>query len=225
VTGDRTGTERWASVVFDERSGHVQGWDRLETTRALGVAALLERDATVSVECLRAVWDHTQREHVDEPGVFAVAPDLVDALLGAGDVAAEEYGAMGLDFDHARTLLGLGESQRRARKRTEARLSIDAAISKFDLCGCPGWVLRAQTELDRVSGRRPTSHDQLTPSEQQVADLAAGGLSNKEIASRLFVSVYTVEAHLTHTYAKLGVRSRVQLARRLHEASTDESGP
>jgi DNA-binding NarL/FixJ family response regulator len=61
----------------------------------------------------------------------------------------------------------------------------------------------------------PASSGELTPTERRVAELAAGGSSNKEIAQALFVSVRTVEAHLTHAYAKLGVRSRTQLARRL----------
>jgi DNA-binding CsgD family transcriptional regulator len=69
--------------------------------------------------------------------------------------------------------------------------------------------------LARVSGRR-SADDELTPSERRVVDLAVSGLSNKEIAGKLVVSTYTVEAHLSHAYAKLGVRSRSQLARQLH---------
>ena len=60
--------------------------------------------------------------------------------------------------------------------------------------------------------RWTAAEGELTASERQVAELAASGLSNKEIAGRLFVTVYTVEAHLSHAYAKLGVRSRAQLA-------------
>ena len=55
----------------------------------------------------------------------------------------------------------------------------------------------------------------LTPGEQRVAELVASGLSNKEVAGQLYLSVYTVQAHLSRVYAKLGVRSRSQLARRL----------
>jgi DNA-binding CsgD family transcriptional regulator len=66
-----------------------------------------------------------------------------------------------------------------------------------------------------VGGRRPRSQSELTAAERRVVELAANGASNKEIAQALFVSVHTVETHLTHSYAKLGVRSRGQLARRL----------
>ena len=70
-------------------------------------------------------------------------------------------------------------------------------------------------ELARVGARRPRPIGSLTPAERRVAELAAGGASNKEIAQTLFISVHTVEAHLTHAYAKLGVRSRSQLAKHL----------
>ena len=69
--------------------------------------------------------------------------------------------------------------------------------------------------MARVGARRPAPEGALTVTEQRVARLAADGLSNKEIANSLFVTVHTVEKHLSHAYAKLGVRSRRQLAQRL----------
>ena len=68
--------------------------------------------------------------------------------------------------------------------------------------------------LKRISGRQPAS-DELTETERQVADLAAQGRSNKEIAAALFMGVSTVEAHLSHVYRKLGIRSRTELGARL----------
>jgi len=85
----------------------------------------------------------------------------------------------------------------------------------FDEQGSTGWADEVRAELERVGGRRPRRDSALTPAERRVVDLAANGASNKEIARALFVSVHTVETHLTHSYAKLGVRSRAQLASRL----------
>jgi DNA-binding CsgD family transcriptional regulator len=72
------------------------------------------------------------------------------------------------------------------------------------------WAGRARAELGRIGGRARS--DGLTPTEQRVADLVAEGRSNKEVADALFVSVRTVEANLTRVYAKLGIRSRTELA-------------
>jgi DNA-binding NarL/FixJ family response regulator len=72
------------------------------------------------------------------------------------------------------------------------------------------WADRARAELGRIGGRAASNG--LTPTEQRVADLVADGRSNKEVAAELFVSVRTVEANLTRVYAKLGIRSRTELA-------------
>jgi DNA-binding CsgD family transcriptional regulator len=136
--------------------------------------------------------------------------DAADALLDA----AAAYAELGLAFDHARTLLFAGRALRRAGKRTSARRALGEAEVAFAATGCTGWAMAAGQELARLSGRRPAGESELTPSEQRVVELAARGLANKEIAAQLFVSVYTVEAHLSHAYAKLGVRSRAELARR-----------
>lgn len=133
-----------------------------------------------------------------------------DDLAGA----AAGYERLGLGFEQARVLLALGHLQRRSGKRGSARESLGRAQEIFGRLGCSGWSARAAAELGRVSGRRGAD-DSLTASELRVVELAAQGLSNKEIASRLYVTVYTVEAHLSHAYAKLGVRSRAQLAARL----------
>ena len=122
---------------------------------------------------------------------------------------------LGLDFDSARTLLFLGRAQRRFKKRAAARVSLEQARSAFEQLGCPGWARAAAGELGRVSGRRAAPAGGLTPGEQRAAELAAGGLSNKEVAAQLYLSVATVEAHLSRVYAKLGLRSRAQLARHL----------
>jgi ATP/maltotriose-dependent transcriptional regulator MalT len=228
VTGVPKEARRWAAEVLEPGSGHVQGSDRLEATRALGLAALFERDAAGAAEKLRVVWEHTLREHVEDPGVLPVAADLVEALVQSGDIdsarrvtellrrmaveqqhpwglasakrcsamvqlaggylddaaelleeAAADYAALGLHFDRARTLLYLGALQRRSQKRTAARHSLEEATAQFDRCWCSGWATRARSELAQVSGRRSANEGELTPSERQVVDLAASGLSNK----------------------------------------------
>jgi DNA-binding CsgD family transcriptional regulator len=133
--------------------------------------------------------------------------------------AAAAYGELGLRFDRARSLLSLGRAQRRLKKWGAARRSLEQAAAAFDEIGSPGWADETRAELARVGARRPQPTGALTPAERRVAELAAGGSSNKEIARILFVTVHTVEVHLSHAYAKLGVRSRAQLARRLSAAS------
>jgi DNA-binding NarL/FixJ family response regulator len=136
-----------------------------------------------------------------------------EAAAAALADAAAAYEELGLRFDRARTLLALGRAQRRLKQWRGARESLEGAVAAFDELGSPGWADEARAQLARVGGRRPRqSDDGLTPSEQRVAELAADGRSNKEIARTLFVTIHTVEVHLSRTYAKLGVRSRTQLA-------------
>jgi DNA-binding CsgD family transcriptional regulator len=147
--------------------------------------------------------------------VAALAHGYDEAAAAQLAEAAAAYRALGLGFDAARALLLLGRSQRRAKKRAAARRSLGQALSAFEQLGCPGWAQAAAAELDRVSGRRAAPAGGLTPAEQRVAELVASGLSNKEVAAQLFVSASTVDTHLRGVYAKLGIRSRTELVRRL----------
>ena len=259
-------TERWAAEAIARAQRTGLHWDVLEASRARGLGELLARNLQLAAESFRAVWAHTQREGVEEPGVFPVAPDLVEALVELGELdeaqavtdrlrelaeksdhpwglatarrcaalvrlassedeeaaadlatAADRYEELGLRFDRARTLLSLGRIQRRQRKWGAARDALQAAAEAFDELGSPGWAEQATQERARLGGRRPKGSGELTPAEQRVVELAADGLSNKEIARSLVVTVRTVEVHLKHAYAKLGIRSRTQLARRLAE--------
>ena len=130
--------------------------------------------------------------------------------------AADAYQRRGLCFDRARTLQSLGRAQRRLKKWGAARDSLDQAVITFDELGSAGWAEQSRSELARVGARRPRAAGKLTPTEQRVAGLAADGLSNKQIAHTLYVTVHTVEVHLSRTYSKLGVRSRSQLAGRIN---------
>jgi DNA-binding CsgD family transcriptional regulator len=140
-----------------------------------------------------------------------------DAAGGALEAAAATYGGLGLAFDEARTLLTLGRAQRRAKKWGAARDVLERTVAAFEAIGSPGWADDARAELGRVGARKPAASGGLTATERRVADLAVEGLANKEIARTLVVTVNTVEFHLRNAYAKLGIRSRVQLAARLQE--------
>ena len=147
-------------------------------------------------------------------GLLAAAEGDLAAARAALDGALVEHAQMRCPFELGRTLLALGMVRRRARERRAARDACETALGVFDELGASLWADRARDELRRISGRRPGS-GQLTEMEERVASLAAQGLSNKEIASALYISVHTVEAHLTRTYRKLGIRSRAALAGRL----------
>jgi ATP/maltotriose-dependent transcriptional regulator MalT len=133
------------------------------------------------------------------------------------DRALAEHARMLCPFEHGRTLLAAGSIRRRVREKRAARDTLEEAHRIFDGLGAVVWTNRAGDELARISGRRPTSDD-LTTSETRLAALAAEGLSNKEIAAAMHISVHTVEAHLTRIYRKLGIRSRAALAQRLSAA-------
>ena len=142
------------------------------------------------------------------------ADPYAGADAAAQSQAAEELAAMGFAFDQARCLLSLGRSQRRAKQWGAARRSLEAAAAGFDRLASGGWARRARDELARVGGRAPDAPGALTVTEQRVVELAAAGMSNKEIARTLSIAVHTAEVHLSRAYAKLGVRSRTQLAAR-----------
>jgi DNA-binding NarL/FixJ family response regulator len=143
--------------------------------------------------------------------VLGARGDL-DAALAAAREAVEVHAALGLPFEHARSLLVLGEVQRRAKQRKAARETLDQAIAGFEALGAHLWVDRARAEQARIGGR--TSIEGLSETELRVAQLVAEGRSNKEVAAALFVSVRAVEANLSRVYAKLGIESRTELARR-----------
>lgn len=147
--------------------------------------------------------------------LIRLASDPEDAARHDLQAAAAAYGSLGLRFDRARCLLALGRAERRGKKWAAARESLEQAAAAFDEIGSVGWAEQARSELARVGARKPQPKGRLTGAEERTATLAAQGLANKEIAAALHVSVHTVEVHLSRAYAKLGIRSRSQLAARL----------
>ena len=141
----------------------------------------------------------------------------VDAADRAMTQAADRFVELGLAIDAARTRLSLGSALRRRKQWGRARQALERACAGFEETGAPGWAELARAELAKVGGRQKRSAEELTPAEASTARLAADGLSNKEIARRTNVSIHTVEVHLSRAYAKLGIRSRSQIAARLAE--------
>jgi DNA-binding CsgD family transcriptional regulator len=146
------------------------------------------------------------------------------ALLADADAAPDYFLAAltgpptgGRPFDRARTNLAYGELLRRAQRRAEARPHLRAALAEFESLGAEPFVARASKEL-RASGetarkRDPSTALALTPMELQTAQLAAQGLSNKEIAAQLWISPRTVAFHLRNVFTKAGISSRAELSR------------
>ena len=127
-------------------------------------------------------------------------------------------------FERGRTLLCQGMARRQASQKKAARQALEQALAIFDEVGAQLWGEKARAELARIGGRR-AGGDDLTETEKRVAGLAAAGRSNKEIAAALFMGVSTVEAHLSHVYRKLGIRSRGGLGSRLATPVDDVPKP
>ncbi|MGQ4385592.1 ATP-binding protein [Streptomyces sp. SAS_270] len=146
---------------------------------------------------------------------------LVRALLAADEDADPLFAAaLGADLSawpliRARTHLAYGEWLRRRRRSVESRDHLRAARDMFDALGAIPWGDKARREL-RAAGetsrrRAPDARDQLTAHELQIVQLAAEGLTNREIGQRLYLSHRTVSSHLHRIFPKLGVVSRAEL--------------
>lgn len=161
----------------------------------------------------------TEQEHPWGLAAAARCRGLVLAATGELDdsernlrEALERFDHLQLPRDRARTLAALGKTYRLAQRRRDAREALEQAVADLAELGADGFAEQARRELARLGGRRPSGG--LTPTEERVAALAAEGLTNRQIAAELVLTVRTVEAHLTRIYGKLGIRSRTELARR-----------
>lgn len=185
--------------------------------------------------CVRAGKLREAEELVSElvaQNVFSAAPQARARLLRVRALVAgdDDYGDVfeqsvaldletGMDFLRARTLLCYGERLRRDRQRVMARVMLRGALEVFDSLDALPWSQRARLELaatgERLEAHEMSSTGHLTPQELQIAVLVAEGKGNKEVAATLFLSIRTVEFHLTRVYRKLAVANRAALASRL----------
>jgi len=131
--------------------------------------------------------------------------------------ALEHHGAGTPAWERARTQLAYGEHLRRDRRKTEARAQLRNAVDAFEGLGAARWADRARGELNATGEtarkRDVSTLDELTPQELRIARLVADGGTNREVGAQLFVSPKTVDYHLRKVFVKLGISSRVELAR------------
>jgi DNA-binding NarL/FixJ family response regulator len=150
-------------------------------------------------------------------GVLCDARGNHDAALAAFAAALRAYAELPVPLERGRTMLALGAMERRTRKLKQARHTLQDGLAIFEELGAKLWAEQARSELARIGGRA-SAGDELTPSEQRVAELVAQGKTNKEVAAILVVADRTVESALTQIYRKLEVRSRTELARKFTSA-------
>jgi DNA-binding CsgD family transcriptional regulator len=182
-------------------------------------------EAAVRADRLDEVSAHAERfRHWAEQSRNPLGLALLARCLGLIDeTGAEEHFARAVEFapalspfDAGRSELLYGEWLRRHRRRADARPHLRAALGRFEQVGARPWEARARSEL-RASGERarrrdPSTRDQLTPQELQIARLVATGKTNPQIAAQLFLSPRTVDYHLRKVFVKLDINSRTELA-------------
>jgi DNA-binding CsgD family transcriptional regulator len=142
--------------------------------------------------------------------LLAIAAGDTDAALAFAGRALDLHADLPMPFERARTLLVLGTAHRRRREKRDAAAALAEAGAIFQALGSPAWANRARSEQERV-GLRPASPASLSETERRVAELAARGLTTREIAAAAFLSPKGAEKALARAYQKLDVHSRAEL--------------
>lgn len=150
--------------------------------------------------------------------LLAAKGDLDQALLCA-TAAMTHHDLLPMPFERARTQVLLGRLYRRSRRKDAATTTLREALETFAAIGAPLWAGRVRAELARADVAHAGT-DELTPSEKRVAELAAAGMTNRDIAAALFISPKTVETNLARAYRKFGIHSRTQLNRHIKPADS-----
>jgi ATP/maltotriose-dependent transcriptional regulator MalT len=213
----------WAQMRDDAR---IVGWidnldDRSEPDHVEALIALGRLDDA------RGVLEHLEwrgrtlpRSWIDaglpraQALILAAEGNVAEALVAIDEAKATPS----LPFESARLLLLRGQLERRANRKLAARESLAGALRAFEELGSPPWAQRASDEIARLGLRHRGPHE-LTDSERRIAELAASGKTNRQVAEAAFVSPKTVEANLARVYQKLGIRSRAELGARMTASS------
>jgi DNA-binding CsgD family transcriptional regulator len=223
-----------SAAAFDRMTGLLEARGVREPLRHRTdpdhIEALIEVGATDRAANL---LERLERRHeiLPRPWIAATLPraralvrmargDLEGAKRELAEALDSTSAGDGDAYATARALLVLGRLERRLGRRRSAGEHLDRASLLFDSLPAPAWAAKARAEIDRL-GRRRGAGDELTPAELRVVELIASGMTNRAVADRLVLSAKTVEAHLARAYAKLGVRSRAELGRRLASVRTN----
>ena len=208
-----------ASAAVQATSNTFEPWVSMWALFELVEAAARTGDPEIAGDALERLAETTQRSGTDFAlGIEARSRALVSDGESAEPLykdAIERLGRTLLRPEFARAHLLYGGWLRREQRRVDAREQLRAAYAQFVSIGMEAFAERARRELlatgERVHKRTVDTHDELTAQEGQIARLARDGVSNAEIAARLFLSPRTVEWHLRNVFSKLGIRSRYEL--------------
>ena len=222
LDGDRSAAKTWFGQA--DRQALEFGWGEPSVRWWTGdhIELLLEDGQTADAEYVLGAWeadalrvgrDWVLANVVRCRGLVAAARGEIGPAEALLQLAVAQHDSLGDPFGSARARLALGVLRRRARQKRAARDEITAALIAFEELGAAPWSTKARAELGTIGGR--SREEGLTPAELRVAMLVADGHTNREVAATLFLGERTVASHLTHIYAKLGVRSRTELSRRL----------
>jgi DNA-binding CsgD family transcriptional regulator len=209
--GDHDAARRVAGQLMAAAQAKGQPWSRARALRCQGMLTVTRTGTDAGA---RADGGARASGH----GGFAAAFEEAIAL----------HALTPDSFEAARTRLAYGERLRRARNRVRARGQLRAAAEVFERLDARPWADRAYAELAATGetrrARDPSTLDELTPQELQIAVLLTGGKTTREAAAALFLSPKTIEYHLRHVYQKLGIHSREELARVLAAQGSHEAG-
>jgi DNA-binding CsgD family transcriptional regulator len=220
--GDPATAEEWLAKAEAQAAALAWGEPSIRWWSADHVELLLELGRADEAVAILGAWEE-DATRLGRDWVLAHATrcrGLVAAASGGAAVAdslleqaVAQHERLGDPYGRARALLALGAVRRRERQKRGAEEALRAALDGFERLGAATWIARTGDQIGRIGGRR--REEGLTAAERRVAVLVAQGRTNREVAAALFLGERTVASHLTHIYAKLGVRSRTELARRL----------
>jgi DNA-binding CsgD family transcriptional regulator len=230
--GDAAAAALEPTVRVNEQRGRT---DAAEVTPSLPllIEAYVRAGRSSEAETMLTRFE-AQARRVERPHAEALAHRCRGLLADEGfeaefDAALAAHDTDPRPFERARTLLCYGERLRRAKRRHDAREQIREARDAFVVLGASAWASRAAAELaatgERSRRRVASTRDELTPQELTVASLVTQGLTNREVAARLFLSTNTIETHLRHVFQKLGVRSRTELAAKFTDFRDSTAAP